>query len=90
VLKTVRSPAYRRGDRKRNNHFDLIITSYLLDTDLTPIQRDWVQTMQDCGDNLLVVINDILDFSKIESGNLVIEAQIFYLRDWVLILNPLR
>ena len=66
MLKTVRSPAYRRGDRKRNNHFDLIITSYLLDTDLTPIQRDWVQTMQDCGDNLLVVINDILDFSKIE------------------------
>ncbi|MEA5418830.1 ATP-binding protein [Spirulina sp. CCNP1310] len=46
-------------------------------TELTPIQADYLQTIRESGDALLVVINDILDFSKIESGKLVLEQQPF-------------
>jgi signal transduction histidine kinase len=40
----------------------------LLESPLSPEQRDLVQTIQLSGDALLAIINDILDFSKIESG----------------------
>lgn len=52
-------------------------------TELTEEQKDFVKTIKDSGDALLVVINDILDFSKIESGQLSIEAHPFHLRDIV-------
>ncbi len=49
------------------------MSDILVDTTLTPEQRDYVQTVRSCGDALLSVINDILDFSKIEAGKLAIE-----------------
>ncbi len=45
----------------------------LANEDLTPDQRQYVDTIQRCGLNLLTLINDILDFSKIEAGKLNIE-----------------
>jgi len=45
----------------------------MLETSLSPVQRDYAQTIHDSGKALLTVINDILDFSKIEAGKLDIE-----------------
>ena len=55
------------------------MTSLLLDTDLTPEQRDYVSTIRTSGDALLSIINEILDFSKIESGRMELENQPFEL-----------
>ncbi len=49
------------------------MTSLLLHGDLTPDQRDSVNTIRQSGETLLTIINDILDFSKIESGHLELE-----------------
>jgi len=50
-------------------------TNLLLDTQLTPEQRDWLHTIHSSGESLLTLINDILDFSKIESGRMELEQQ---------------
>ncbi len=52
----------------------------LMDTDLSPEQREFAETVRISGDALLTLINDILDFSKIEAGKLEIEITSFDLR----------
>jgi len=46
------------------------LTELLLQSDLTPKQRDQLKTVQSSGETLLAILNDILDFSKIEAGQM--------------------
>ena len=56
------------------------MTGLLLDTPLTPEQRDYAETVRSSGNALLTIVNDILDFSKVEAGKLAIDPFAFDLR----------
>jgi PAS domain S-box-containing protein len=52
----------------------------LLDTQLTPEQRQFTEIVRSSGEALLAVINDILDFSKIEAQKFTLDTTDFDLR----------
>ncbi len=57
------------------------MTELVLDTELDPEQREYLNMAKLSADSLLSLLNDILDFSKIEAGKLDIEAIEFNLSD---------
>src|ERR1700682_3132914 len=57
------------------------MTDLVLETDITPEQREYLETVKLSADSLLTIINDILDFSKIEAGKVDLEMDDFNLRD---------
>ncbi len=56
------------------------MTELALDTELDPLQRDYLNMVKSSADALLTIINDILDFSKIESGKMELELVEFDVR----------
>ncbi|MEW5799684.1 MAG: PAS domain S-box protein [Bacteroidota bacterium] len=59
------------------------ITELLLETNLSPDQKEYAEMIHRSGEALLTIINDILDFSKIEAGKLSIETTNFDLEQVV-------
>ena len=49
----------------------------LLDTDLSTEQRESVEIITQCCDNMIKIINNILDFSKLQAGKFTIENREF-------------
>jgi len=50
------------------------LTELLMGTRIDAEQRDYLKTIQSCGNALLTIINDVLDFSKIEAGMIELES----------------
>ncbi len=55
----------------------------LRETDMTPIQLDWLETAHSSGEILREIINNILDLSKLQAGKVEIEQVNFNLVDLV-------
>ncbi|MBD0336024.1 MAG: PAS domain S-box protein [Cyanobacteria bacterium Co-bin13] len=59
------------------------MTDLLRETDLSPRQLEYVETVRSSSESLLTIINDILDFSKIESNKLALEISRYNLRSCI-------
>jgi signal transduction histidine kinase/CheY-like chemotaxis protein len=57
------------------------LTQLVLATELTPVQRDYLQKVLSSAQTLMGVINDILDFSQIEAGRMALAAEEFSLAE---------
>jgi signal transduction histidine kinase/CheY-like chemotaxis protein len=62
------------------------MASLMAETSLTDEQREYNDTIRDCGDSLLKVVNDILlndllEYSKVESGKMELEQKDFGLEN---------
>ncbi|HVJ67340.1 MAG TPA: ATP-binding protein, partial [Caulifigura sp.] len=66
------------------------MTELVLDTNISPEQREYLGMVQSSGESLLRLVNDILDLSKGEAGKLVLDPVEFALREVLSeTLNPL-
>jgi signal transduction histidine kinase/DNA-binding response OmpR family regulator len=59
------------------------LTELLLETELSPQQREYEQMVQQSAEALLGILNDVLDLSKIEAGKLELESVDFNLEEVV-------
>ncbi len=57
------------------------LTELILDTEMSPEQRDSMEMVKSSAEALMTVINDILDFSKIEAGKLELDPIEFSLHE---------
>jgi signal transduction histidine kinase/CheY-like chemotaxis protein len=57
------------------------MTNLVLDTELSPEQRLYLEMVNSSVDRLLVVVNEVLDVSRIETGELLIETEDFNLKE---------
>jgi PAS domain S-box-containing protein len=59
------------------------MTSLVLESELDPQQRNFMETIRTSGESLLKIINEILDFSKIDADKVHLESITFALEDCV-------
>lgn len=59
------------------------MTELLRNTELSQKQEMFINTIFNCGRDLLVIINDILDYSKIEKGIVELQSETFAITDMV-------
>ncbi len=59
------------------------LTELVLETDVSPEQRQRLSTVSSCANGLLTVVNDVLDFSRIETGTLELDGAPFNVREVV-------
>ena len=59
------------------------MSELLLDSELSPCQRDYAETILEAGGSLLTLLNDILDFAKIEAGKFELVPAPFDLREGI-------
>jgi signal transduction histidine kinase/ActR/RegA family two-component response regulator len=57
------------------------MTEFVLDTQLSDRQREYLTIIKSSGATLLSIINDILDLSKVESGKMELEKTSFHIHD---------
>ncbi|MBI3666888.1 MAG: response regulator [Acidobacteria bacterium] len=57
------------------------MTELVLQTNLTPEQRDYSATVKNSALALLTIINDVLDFSRMEAGKMVLDPVPFVLQE---------
>ncbi len=61
----------------------IAMTGLLMQAELAPDQRDFVDTIRTSGESLLTIIDDILNFSKLESKKMELEQRPMDLRQCV-------
>lgn len=59
------------------------LADVLLDTELTSSQRESVNIIRRCCDNMTNIINEILDFSKIAAGKMQLEMKVIELQPFL-------
>jgi signal transduction histidine kinase len=57
------------------------LTELVLESTITPEQREYLNTVKSSADSLMTVINDVLDLSKIDAGRLELACREFSVRD---------
>lgn len=57
------------------------MTGLLLETSLTPEQKNYVETIRDSGEALLSLLRRVIDFSRLEEGKMELEEKSFGLAD---------
>jgi signal transduction histidine kinase/ActR/RegA family two-component response regulator len=56
------------------------MTSLLLEEDISPKQKDYIEAIRKSGEAMMVLINDIFDLSKTYKNGIVLDHQLFNLR----------
>jgi signal transduction histidine kinase/DNA-binding response OmpR family regulator len=57
------------------------MTELVLETELSPVQRTYLEMVEASVDRLMVVVGEILDFSRIETGELELSTENFALKE---------